>query len=57
MKILQTLGMYQGMLDYFSEKGIRLALLQRSPLCILCFFGFEADCKHSDRAVSFVFHK
>ncbi len=58
MKILQTLGMYQGMLDYFSEKGIRLALFATVRPCVFyALFGFEADCKHSDRAVSFVFHK
>ncbi len=39
MKILQTLGMYQGMLDYFSEKGIRLALFAAFALVYFMLFS------------------
>ncbi|MBT2575613.1 YufK family protein [Bacillus sp. ISL-51] len=40
MKLLQTLGMYQGMLDYFSEKGIRLALF--AAFALVYFMVFSA---------------
>ncbi|WHY97233.1 DUF5366 family protein [Peribacillus simplex] len=58
LKLFGNLGIYEGMLEFFSETGIKLALL---IVLLLLFFmvsaGIEADLRYDIGAVFIFFSK